>query len=124
MKVYLANKMTGVPQMNFPWFDMAADFLRRQGFEVVSPAELDDPEVRAAALASEDGALGSASPNGETWGDFLARDVKIIADAEIDAIVVGPQWNESRGARPSGTRPTRSRRPGTPADSSSRTGTG
>ena len=101
MKVYLANKMTGIPEFNYPWFDMAAQYLRDvKGLIVMSPAELDSPAARAAALASPDGDLATFEhAAGETWGDILAKDVKLIADEEIDAIVVGPQWHESRGAR-------------------------
>lgn len=99
MKVYLAGPMTGIPQFNFPVFDAAAADLRERGFEVVSPAELDDPETRAAALASPDGAPGSGMASDETWGDFLARDVKLIADGGVEAIVVLPGWEGSRGAR-------------------------
>ena len=99
MRLYLAGPMTGIPQFNIPAFDAAAARLRAEGFDVVSPAELDDPATRAAALASPDGAPGSGSSNGETWGDFLARDVKLIADGGIEAIAVLPGWDRSRGAR-------------------------
>lgn len=95
--VYIAGPMTGIPQFNFPAFDAAADVLRQRGYTVVSPAECDDPETRAQALASPDGAPGSGSANGETWGDFLARDVKLISD-HVDGIVVLPGWRGSRGA--------------------------
>jgi hypothetical protein len=91
--------MTGIPQFNFPAFDEAAADLRMRGYTVVSPAELDRPDTRAAALASPDGAMGSGTNNGETWGDFLARDVKLIADEGIEAIVCLPGWEKSRGAR-------------------------
>jgi len=98
-KVYIAGPMTGLPQFNIPAFDRAAHMLRSHGIEVISPAELDDPETRATALASPDGAPGSGAANGETWGDFLSRDVKVIADSGLDGIVVLPGWNDSRGAR-------------------------
>lgn len=101
--VYVAGPMTGIPQFNFPAFDAMAASLRRAGFRVVSPAELDDPEDREAALASPDGAAGSGSHQGKTWGMFLARDVLLIADGDevgpIDGIVVLPGWERSKGAR-------------------------
>lgn len=99
MRVYIAGPMTGIPQFNYPAFDAAAECLRRQGHEVFSPAEMDDPETRRLAMASPDGSPGSGTANGETWGDFLARDVKLIADSELDAVVVLPGWERSRGAR-------------------------
>ena len=99
MKVYLCGPMTGIPQFNIPTFDKAAQDLRARGYEVVSPAELDDPVTRRVALESADGAPGSGSTNGQTWGDFLARDVKLIADEGIEALVVLPDWQRSRGGR-------------------------
>lgn len=99
MRAYLAGPMSGIPQFNFPAFDAGAAELRALGYEVVSPAEMDDPASRKAAMESPDGAPGSGSSDGETWGDFLARDVKLIADGGIEAIFVLPGWERSRGAR-------------------------
>lgn len=96
--LYIAGPMTGIPQFNFPTFDTAAEHLRSLGFEIQSPAELDDPETREAALASPDGAPGSGAANDETWGDFLSRDVKLIADV-VEGVAVLPGWETSRGAR-------------------------
>jgi hypothetical protein len=101
-KVYLAGPMTGYPQFNFPAFDKVAAELRSMGdvFEVVSPAELDDPKSRAAALQSEWGDPAEyARLTGLTWADFLSRDVKLIADGGFDSIVCLPGWERSRGAR-------------------------
>lgn len=97
--LYVAGPMTGIPQFNFPAFDAMTERLRALGYTVHSPAEMDDPDTRAAAMASEDGAPGSGSANGETWGDFLARDVKLLADNGIEGVVCLPGWEHSRGAR-------------------------
>lgn len=98
MRVYVAGPMTGIPHFNFPAFISMADLLRSEGFDVVSPAELDDPEDRERAMASPDG-----SPihyeSGKTWGDFLARDVKLLSDGGFDAVIVLPGWERSKGAR-------------------------
>lgn len=98
MKYYLAGPMTGIPQFNYPAFDKASALLRSQGFDIVSPAEMDDEKTRAAAMASVDGRPGSGSTNGETWGDFLARDVKLIAD-QVGGIIFLDGWFKSKGAR-------------------------
>lgn len=99
-KVYLAGPMTGYPKFNFPLFDRAAAELRALGFEVTSPAELDNEESRAAAMASEWGDPEEYHRlTGLTWADFLARDVKLIADSGFDSIVCLPGWRVSRGAR-------------------------
>jgi hypothetical protein len=92
--------MTHIPQFNFPAFDAMAASLRADGHEVISPAELDDPVDRAAALASPDGSILSYGKGvKKTWGQFLARDVRLIADDGIEGIVVLPGWEKSRGAR-------------------------
>lgn len=94
---YLGGPMTGIPQFNFPAFFAAAEALREKGYTVISPAELDaqhnaDYEV---SLNSPDGAPGTT---GQTWGDYLARDVKIVAD-QVGGIIFLPGWEDSRGAR-------------------------
>ena len=90
LKWYLAGPMTGYDQQNFPLFDRVAKELREQGYDIVSPAELDSPKERKIALANKRSKC--------TWGDFLARDVKLIAD-HVQGIIFLPGWSKSRGAR-------------------------
>lgn len=96
LKYYIAGPMSGHPQFNIPIFDRVAQKLRCQGLDVTSPAELDSAEMRALAFASTTGDPADVESEG-TWGDCLARDVKMITD-ELDAIVLLPQWYHSRGA--------------------------
>lgn len=88
--------MSGIPACNIPAFDAAAKDLRERGIEVISPAELDDPHVRAASLASPDGSLETIPGS---WEDFLARDIPIVCDPTVEAIVVLDGWENSKGAR-------------------------
>ena len=92
---YLAGPMSGVPKFNIPLFDEVAARLRGAGYKIVSPAELDSPTTRARCAASLDGA---PIPELGTWGDFLSRDVKLVAD-RVDGIILLPGWERSRGAR-------------------------
>lgn len=85
MKVYVSGPMTGIPEFNKTAFAEAAAFLRAEGYEVVSPHELDDADPVARETM--------------TWGDFLSRDVKLIADGGIEGIVLLPEWYKSKGAR-------------------------
>jgi hypothetical protein len=94
-KWYLAGPMSGLPQFNIPAFDAAAKVLRGLGCKIISPAELDAPEIRARYMLS---ANGASLPGTPTWGTFLARDVKIVADT-VRGIVLLPGWEKSRGAR-------------------------
>lgn len=99
MRYYLAGPMSNIPQFNFPLFYKVAAELRERGYDIVSPAELDDQEDKGAAMSSPDG-----NPNnrdhmgGKTWADFLARDVKLISDG-VQGIIFLQDWWRSRGAR-------------------------
>jgi hypothetical protein len=97
--IYIAGPMTGLPQFNIPAFERQTRRLRAAGYTVVSPVELDSELIRNEALASKTGAMPEGGKiGGETWGEILARDVRVIADT-IDAICVLPNWQKSRGAR-------------------------
>jgi len=90
--------MTHIPHFNFPLFHAAAKELRKRGWEITSPAELDSPEAKKAAEESLTGDASHYAAN-DSWGDLLARDVKLIADGAIDAIICLPGWERSRGGK-------------------------
>lgn len=99
MKYYLTGPMSGIPQFNFPLFKRASAQLRAAGYDVVSPHEMDPPDQQAAAWASPDGKLDTVGKlAGYTWGETLARDVKIVAD-QVQGLILLPGWDKSRGAR-------------------------
>lgn len=97
-RLYVAGPMTYMPQFNFPAFDAAAERLEARGYPPILPADMNEAEVRKAAMASPDGAPGSGAPDGRTWGDFLKEDVKLVADL-VDGVAVLEGWERSRGAR-------------------------
>jgi hypothetical protein len=95
---YLGGPMTGIPQFNFPRFHEVGDILRDNGYNIISPAEIDDPETAAAALASPDGAPGSGSANGESYEDFLGRDLIVVSLPTCVGMICLEGWQNSRGA--------------------------
>ncbi len=94
-RLYLAGPMSSIPQHNFPAFLQAAEALREQGFDIISPAEIDKATTRKLALQSQDGDLEELD---QTWGELLARDIQIVAD-QVDGVVVLTGWQKSKGAR-------------------------
>lgn len=78
MKLYVAGPMTGLPELNFPAFNSAANGLRTAGHQVSNPAEINpDPATN--------------------WSDCMFRDLAAL-DA-CDGIVMLPGWQESPGAQ-------------------------
>ena len=90
---YLAGPMSGIDQLNFPAFYRAAERLRGKGLHIINPAELDDIDDVEFALQSN-----GEEPMPRSWGEYLARDVELIAN-EAAAIIVLPGWEYSKGAR-------------------------
>lgn len=98
MRVYLAGPMTGIPKFNIPEFDETTSLLRSMGHEVVSPAELDGASVRAHLLRSSTGSHADYPAN-MGWSEYLTRDIDVLMNNGIEAVVVLPGWQDSKGAR-------------------------
>jgi len=92
---YLAGPMTGIPSFNYPAFDEAAAELRKMGYEITNPTELDPAPIREEHLVSPDGVW---IDDAGTWGEVLGRDVRVLAD-ECAGIILLPGWEKSKGAR-------------------------
>lgn len=86
--IYIAGPMSGHPLYNFPAFDEARDRLREQGYEVVSPADLDR-------------SVGFDPANNVVTKAFLdsAMERDICAIMRVDCMVMLPGWQHSTGAR-------------------------
>ncbi len=74
-RIYLSGPMTGIPDNNFPAFHEWAARLRADGFDVVSPAEIQEAG---------------------TWELCLRADLRELATC--DAIALMPGWEGSKGA--------------------------
>lgn len=72
--------MTGLPKKNFPAFMKAAKALRKKGYKVINPAELEN--IR---------------PICTSWEECLRRDLIYILN-RCYAIATLPGWKKSRGA--------------------------
>lgn len=76
--IYIAGKMTGEPDLNYPLFDAAAARLRALGYTVKNPAE-------------------NSPPKCGTWLGWMRKAIKQLASS--DAVVLLPGWQRSQGAR-------------------------
>ena len=76
--LYLSGRMSGLPDLNKPAFNDMARRLRRCGYMVINPAELDANEACT------------------TWEECLKRDIRALT--RCDAIATLPSWQKSRGA--------------------------
>jgi hypothetical protein len=77
--IYISGPMSGIKHKNFPAFMKAALQLRKKGYQVINPAELDIGEPR------------------DTWEACLRRDIR--EEMRCKAIATLPNWKKSRGAR-------------------------
>lgn len=86
---YVTGKMRGLPDYGFPLFDRARSLLLEQGFEVISPADLD----RLMGLDEK-------SPEGYDFNikDALRRDFLVILQDCTDVVAL-PNWITSVGSR-------------------------
>ena len=75
MRVYLSGPMSGIAESNFPAFHEWAAILRGQGYEVVSPAEIQEAG---------------------TWELCLRNDLRELCTC--DGIALMPGWESSKGA--------------------------
>ena len=77
MKIYVAGPMTGYKDFNFPQFATVAAALRKLGYEVINPAEL------------------NAGIDGD-WQACMRRDIAALITC--DGVALLPGWVSSKGA--------------------------
>jgi len=77
MRVYLSGPMSGLPKHNYPAFMLWAKRLRKAGYQVVNPAELDDGTPLS-------------------WVQCLKRDITKLLNCT--GVATMPGWTKSKGA--------------------------
>jgi nucleoside 2-deoxyribosyltransferase len=80
--VYISGPMTGYEDLNFPAFNNAARALRLIGYTVINPAEFQTDT--------------SGMDQDAAWCMYMRQDIKALMDC--DAIVMLPEWPDSKGA--------------------------
>lgn len=75
-RIYLSGPMTGIENMNFPEFNAEADRLRKLGYDVVNPAEIDQDST--------------------DWCECMRKDLAELLTCDTLALLQG--WHRSAGA--------------------------
>ena len=86
---YLAGRMTGLPEYNYPTFRKAAFLLRARGLTVVSPHELE-----LVGIPNEDHHLLDPET---LWKTMMSAAMVCLIRCNNIILMVG--WSESKGAR-------------------------
>lgn len=101
-KIYIAGRMTGVPQFNFPAFDFSRDIFEECGYEVFSPADNDRRLLGKPRdwLPTKDDAIGDwqawAIPNAPGLRKMLGDDLEWIAK-NATHILMKKDWEYGSG---------------------------
>lgn len=94
VKVYIAGPMAGIPQFNYPLFNLVDELLQRSGFETVNPARMDEYQDTAIAHSGDPATGLGVDP--KSRAAFLKRDFYYLS--QCDGIVMLPGWQGSTGA--------------------------
>lgn len=96
--IYIAGPMSGIPYFNFLAFDEAKAFLTLQGWNVISPADLDRELHGFEALTLPSSTDWTVLPKNLKLTRIMTYDaLAVINDA--DAIYMLRGWEKSKGAR-------------------------
>lgn len=98
-RTYLAGKMSGIPEGNFPLFLRTAAKLRDYGFDVICPAEMDIEAGFDARGMTQEEVIAYLTP--QRMREIIRRDLDAILTLRPenhDFITLLPGWESSRGA--------------------------
>jgi hypothetical protein len=78
-RIYISGPMSGMPNWNFDLFNKVDALLREQGYEhIFNPATLEGEE--------------------HDWVKCMKRDISIMCQNDVNAVVLLDGWTESKGA--------------------------
>jgi|18_taG_2_1085343.scaffolds.fasta_scaffold05276_6 hypothetical protein len=95
--IYIAGPMRGYDDYNYPAFDRQAIVLRRQGWTVINPAEMDRDDEKPINGPHQFDPVNNYEDH-EFMRSALKRDMVAICD-ECTAIYMMSDWETSRGAK-------------------------
>jgi len=95
--IYVAGPMRGIKNYNFPAFDRQAELLRKQGWRVINPAEMDREHGSPESSPMEYDPTTNYDDR-EFMREALRRDLVAIAE-ECTAIYCMSGFEQSRGAK-------------------------
>lgn len=99
-QVYIAGPMRGYPTWNFVAFDRARDYFISEGWDVISPADIDREDWGGDPLTDKDIYAKAVKiwevVDKEMLNGVIRRDIESILKS--DAIALLPGWEKSTGA--------------------------
>ena len=95
--IYVAGPMRGIKNYNFPAFDRQSELLRKQGWRVINPAEMDREHGSPESNPMEYDPATNYDDR-EFMREALRRDLVAIAE-ECTAIYCMSGFEQSRGAK-------------------------
>lgn len=98
MKLYLSGPMRNQPRFGYEEFAQAAQQLREQGYEVLSPVEMDEADGVDFTTTASVEATAHMTPNGAIDEEYyLTRDEAAVKQCDGIALLDG--WYGSTGAK-------------------------
>jgi hypothetical protein len=99
-RLYIGNKMVGIPYFNTPWFDMADRELLKipTVIQTFNPAEHDRSALGFDPMRCVHGSVEESEAGGFNRRTALRDDWTWIA-THSTGMIVGPDWMESTGAK-------------------------
>jgi len=97
-RIYVAGPMTGYHLYNWPQFEATARVLRRMGFDVVCPTEIDEQLGMVVATRNEAGDIVDVNTTDLfDYETVLERDMEAVRTCS--KILLLPGWHNSPGAK-------------------------